>query len=114
MERFNNLVPVLRSLPGRELSQWAELINEVCISHRYCLSCFCKAYAYLILITKDILPELHEFHLRRYQSVIKRRAHDQGRDFMIEVLDSLYQGTNPDADACRAWWNRVCENGLSS
>lgn len=115
MEMFNHIFPILRSMSRNELSLWAKLIDEVCLSYLYCLPCCSKARAYLILITKDILPGLHQFHLQRYQLLIKRRAHDRSRDFMIEVIDSLYQEPNHlEADVYRAWWKHVSENALSS
>lgn len=110
MNDFNRLVPVLRSLPPDELVEWLKLIDQVCHSHRGCQPCTCKVRAYLILITKDILPDLHEHHLRRYRSHIKRWPPDQNRDFLAEVADSFLHGKDhPNAEAHKAWWKWLLE-----
>jgi hypothetical protein len=110
MKDFNRLVPVLRSLPPDELVKWLKLIDQVGHSHRGCQPCTCKVRAYLILITKDILPDLHAHHLSCYHSHIKRWPPHKNRNFLAEVMASyLHDIDHPNAEAHKAWWKWVFE-----
>jgi hypothetical protein len=113
MQDYNRLVPVLRKLPPEELSQWLDLMDEVYESHRLCQPCGCKVLSYLILISKDLLPERHAAYFRRYEDHIRRWPPAGGRDFMNEVIDSLYRGKDhSNAKAHQAWWHSVYETSL--
>ena len=113
MQDYNKLVPVLRNLPPEELSHWLDLMDEVYESHRLCQPCGCKVLAYQILISKDRLIDRHEKYLSRYQSGIKSSPPIGGRDFMAEVIESLYHGKDhPHATVHKAWWDSIFEADL--
>jgi len=113
MQDYNRLVPVLRKLPPEELSQWLDLMDEVYESHRSCQPCGCKVLSYLILISRDLLPERHAAYFSRYEDHIRRHPPADGRDFMTEVIDSLYHGKeHPNAKKHLAWWHSVYETSL--
>lgn len=113
MQDYNKLVPVLRSLPPEDLSQWLDLMDEVYESHRHCQPCGCKVLAYQILISKDLLPDRHAGYLDCYLAHIRRWAPAGGRDFMAEVMDSLHHGKDhPHAEAHMAWWKCLFEGSL--
>jgi hypothetical protein len=108
MKDYNKLVPVLRKLPPEELSRWLDLMDEVYESHRLCQPCGCKVLAYQILISKDRLTDRHEKYLSWYQAGIRSSPPHGGRDFMSEVIKSLYQGKEHQHAAIhKAWWNLV-------
>lgn len=113
MQDYNKLVPVLRGLPLEELSHWLDLMDEVYESHRLCQPCGCKVLSYLILISKDLLPERHAAYFSRYENHIRCWPPAGQRDFMTEVIDSLYHGKDhSNAKAHKAWWNLVFETSL--
>lgn len=113
MQDYNKLVPVLRSLPAEELSHWLDLMDEVYESHRQCQPCGCKVLAYLTLISKDLLPERHAGYLSQYQDHIRQCPPAGGRDFMAEVIESLYQGKDhPHAEKHKTWWKCLFEGSL--
>ena len=115
MQDYNRLVPLLRKLPLEELPQWLDLMDEVYESHRLCQPCGCKVLAYQILISEGRLPERHLDYLEQYRNIITRYPPVGGRDFMGEVIQSLYQGQeHPNAKKHLAWWGSVFETSLRS
>jgi len=115
MQDFNRLVPVLRSMPPSEAGHWLDVIDEVYDTHRNCQPCGCKVLAYQILISEGRLPERHLDYLEQYRNIITRYPPVGGRDFMGEVIQSLYQGQeHPNAKKHMAWWSSVFETSLRS
>ena len=113
MQDYNRIVPVLRSLPPEELSHWLDLMDEVYESHRLCQPCGCKVLSYQILISKDRLTDRYAAYLKRYQDGIRLSPPLGGRDFMAEVIDSLYHGKeHPHAAIHKAWWDSIFETDL--
>lgn len=113
MQDFNRLVPVLRSMEPRETGRWLDVIDEVYDTHRHCQPCGCKVLAYQILISEGLLPERHKSYLEQYREVIARHPPVGGRDFMSEVIESLYHGKeHPNARKHLAWWDSVFETSL--
>ena len=97
MSDFNQLYPVLRSLPGPELARWMRLVDKMRATHAFCLPCSSKILAYSVLFTQDCLPELCEKYTRLYYEQIRRTTPPPGRDYMAEVLASLNQGPESPA-----------------
>jgi hypothetical protein len=115
MQDYSRLVPVLRKMPPEELFQWLDLMDEVYESHRLCQPCGCKVLAYQILISEGRLPERHLDYLEQYRNIITRYPPAEGRDFMGEVIESLYQEKeHPNAKKHLAWWGSVFETSLRS
>lgn len=113
MQDYNRLAPILRKLPPEELSEWLDLMDEVYESHRLCQPCGCKVLSYLILISKDLLPDRHATYFSRYEDHIRRWPPVGGRDFMSEVIESLYHGKeHSNAKAHKAWWHSVYKTSL--
>lgn len=107
MADFRRLAPVLAALPVAELAGWLELIERMAETHRGCLPCTAKIRAYLLVFSRERLPEVHARHEREYRRLaIEGRAN--GRDYLDEVLNSL-QGNDdsPAAAAHRRWWRSL-------
>jgi hypothetical protein len=107
MADFRRLAPVLAALPVAELAGWLELIEQMAETHRGCLPCTAKIRAYLLVFSRERLPEVHARHEREYRRLaIEGRAN--GRDYLDEVLNSL-QGDDdsPAAAAHRRWWRSL-------
>lgn len=94
MQDFNRLVPILRSLPVNEIWSWLDLIDEVADSHQYCAYCFGKITAYRILITEGIGPlaASHLNYRHQYARLLADQRHDEQRNYIKEVIDSMYHG----------------------
>ena len=115
MQDFNRLVPVLRSMPPSEAGRWLDVIDDVYDTHRHCQPCGCKVLAYQILISEGRLPERHLDYLEQYRNIITRYPPVGCRDFMGEVIQSLYQEQeHPNAKKHLAWWSSVFETSLRS
>jgi hypothetical protein len=115
MQDFNRLVPVLRRMEPSETGRWLDVIDEVYETHRHCQPCGCKVLAYQILISESLLPERHQCYFEQYREIIARHPPVGGRDFMNEVIESLYHGRDhPNARRHLAWWGSVFESSLRS
>jgi hypothetical protein len=113
MQDFNRLVPVFRSMEPSETGRWLDVIDEVYDTHRHCQPCGCKVLAYQILISEGLLPDRHKGYLEQYREIISRHPPAGGRDFMSEVIDSLYHGKeHPNARKHLSWWGSVFETSL--
>lgn len=112
MQDFNRLVPILRSLPVTEIRNWLNLIDEVADSHQYCAYCLGKITAYLILITEGIesLVVRHTNYRNQYAHVLADQRQDENRDFIKEVLDSMYHGKEHPHRRLHAFrWHEIVE-----
>lgn len=109
---FNRLVPILRSLPVNEILGWLDLIDEVAHSHRYCVNCLGKITAYRILITEGIEPlaSCHSNYRNQYARLLAGQRHDEQRNYIKEVLDSLYHGKeHPHRRLYAFRWHEMAE-----
>ena len=104
MADFRRVAPALSVMTPGELEPWLDLIEEVAATHRGCLPCSAKLWAYLMVFSRDKLPDRHVSYLRRYRQHARLGA-DLGRNFLREVLESL-QGNDdsPAAEAHRRSW----------
>ena len=112
MHDFNRVVPILRSLPVEEVHAWLDLIDDVADSHRACAYCLGKITAYRILITQDIEPlaERHAGYLSQYARLLANQRHDEQRDFIKEVIDSMYRGKeHPHRQVHAFHWHEIAE-----
>lgn len=117
MNDFNQLVPVLRQMSPGELESWLDLIDQVARSHRECLPCLAKVTAYRLLITQGIesLASRHEHYANLYSQILSKQAKGDERDFMREVLDSMYLGKDhQNRNAYVSWWREVAESIVCS
>jgi hypothetical protein len=113
MRDFNRLVPVLRSMEPSDIGRWLDVIEEVYDTHRQCQPCGCKVLAYQILISEGLLPERHKGYLEQYSEIISRHPPAVDRDFMSEVIESLYHGKeHPNARKHLSWWGSLFETSL--
>jgi hypothetical protein len=94
MHDFNRLVPLLRGLPETELHTWLDLIDSVAATHAYCECCFGKILAYCVLITKaePSMAMRHRRYKELYAICADAKPEAEPRDYMKEVLDSMYHG----------------------
>ncbi len=118
MDDFNQLYPVLRALPARELAIMMSQVDEVISSHLPCISCASKALAYAILFTRGKIPKMAAVNTRRYQATsLKYPTHldDLPRDFMAEVHASLERqvGCPVEERHKRVWRNYAASITLS-
>ncbi len=114
MADFNRLVPVLRSLPAVELEEWMKLIDAMCSSHVGCLPCSSKILVYSYLITKDILQKRSAHYKRLYEQRIQRHTPPEGRNYLVEVINSLKQAPEgPEARAHKIQWLITLEDLLA-
>lgn len=115
MADFNHLVPVLRSLPAGELKEWMNLIDQMAETHAGCLPCSSKILVYSFLITKDVLPERNANYKRLYDKGILRCTPPEGRNYLLEVINSLKQAPEgPEARAHKINWLLTLEDMLAS
>jgi hypothetical protein len=107
MADFRRLAPVFAALPPDQLANWLELIERMAETHRHCLPCSAKIRAYLLVFSRERLPELHARYEREFRR-LALQGREQGRDYLHEVLNSL-QGDDdsPAAAAHRRWWRSL-------
>lgn len=112
MQDFNILVPILRSRPAKEIRSWLGLIDEVADSHQYCTYCFGKITAYRILMTRGIEPLAieHTNYMEQYARLLAEQRDDEERDFIKEVIDSMYHGKeHPHRKLYAFHWHEMVE-----
>lgn len=104
MGDFRRLSKVLATMSPSQLFPLLLEIEDMAQSHDYCLPCSAKIRAYLLIFSKDLLPDLHLRYAREYAKIIKRAPNIQ-RDFFQEVIDSLQGDDNSlAAEAQRRSW----------
>lgn len=109
---FNRLVPILRGLPTDELNGWLDLIDDMASTHRYCVFCLGKITAYRVLITRDLpsLASRHADYQDKYYRILAGQRKEEPRDFMREVLDSMYHGKeHPHRQLHAFHWREIAE-----
>lgn len=112
MQDFNRLVPILRGLPTDEVHEWLDLIDDMAATHRYCDFCLGKITAYRMLITRDLPPLAgrHAVYRNTYARIVERQPRAEPRDFMREVLDSMYHGKEHAHRRMHAFhWHEIAE-----
>jgi hypothetical protein len=109
MADFRRLATAFAALPPERLAGWLELIEQVAETHAGCLPCAAKIRAYLLVFSRERLPDVHTRHEREYRR-LALAGRRMGRDYLGEVLDSL-QGNDdsPAAAANRQWWRSLAE-----
>lgn len=114
MGDFNRLLPVLRALSAADLEPWMDLIDEMGETHRGCLPCSCKVLVYSFLITRDILQERSAEYKKSYDQRITRHTPPEGRNYLVEVINSLKQAPEgPEARAHKINWLVTLEDLLA-
>lgn len=112
MHDFNRLAPLLRGLPKKELHKWLDLIDEMAATHSFCNSCYGKIIAYCIIMTKNV-PDFelrHEGYKMLYTDCIAATRHNEPRDYMREVLDSMYHGKDhAQRQKHVRYWHEIAE-----
>lgn len=107
MADFRRLSPLFAQMEARELARWLHLIEVMAESHRLCLPCYAKIHAYLLVFSRERLPELHARYEREYRS-LAAAGRRMGRDYLGEVVDSLHgKDDSPAAEAHRRWWRSL-------
>lgn len=110
MEDFRRLARAFAALPPERLAGWLELIEQVAETHARCLPCLAKIRAYLMVFSRDRLPDVHARNEREYRR-LALEGRRMGRDYLGEVLDSLEgNDDSPAAAANRQWWRSLAED----
>jgi len=74
---FRRLSKAFATISPSQLFPLLLEIEDMAQSHAYCLHCCAKIRAYLLIFSKDLLPDLPDLHLRyarKYSKIIKRET----------------------------------------
>ena len=107
MEDFRRLASAFAGMDAQELARWLHLIEIMGESHRGCLPCYAKIHVYLMVFSRDRLPELHARLQAEYRRIAEA-GRRMGRDYFGEVIASLHgEDDSPAAEAHRRWWREL-------
>ena len=106
MADFNQLYPMLRSLPTDELEEWLSLIDAMRATHGECVACGCKILVYEMLLARERLPACSARYAALYADLY---GYDTtGRDYLAEVRASLRgEQEGPAAEHHKRGWRQL-------